>query len=102
MDEGVQQLLSAYAWPGQVRELRNSMERACILCDGSLLDIASLPLELHGRQVHDPDTIYELEHVEREHIRRVLDNTGGNKTLAATLLGIGLTTLYAKLKRWEI
>ncbi|MEO8733402.1 MAG: sigma-54 dependent transcriptional regulator [Flavobacteriales bacterium] len=102
MDEGVQQLLTAYAWPGQVRELRNSMERACILCDGPLLDVASLPLELHGRQVHDPDAIYELEHVEREHIRRVLDNTGGNKTLAATLLGIGLTTLYAKLKRWEL
>ncbi len=102
MDEGVQQHLTAYTWPGQVRELRNCMERACILCDGPLLDVASLPLELHGRQGHDPDAIYELEHVEREHIRRVLDKTGGNKTLAATLLGIGLTTLYAKLKRWEI
>jgi transcriptional regulator with PAS, ATPase and Fis domain len=40
--------------------------------------------------------------VEREHIRRVLAKTGGNKTLAAELLGIGLTTLYAKVKRYDL
>lgn len=100
MDEAVRERLVAYAWPGHVRELRNTIERACILCEGPMLDLASLPLELQGPPAQKPGAIYELEQVEREHIRRVLAQTGGNKTLAAELLGIGLTTLYAKVKRW--
>ncbi|MCC6838783.1 MAG: sigma-54-dependent Fis family transcriptional regulator [Flavobacteriales bacterium] len=94
-------LLNAYNWPGQVRELRNVIERACILCDGPVLDPAALPLELQGAAGQPANSSpYDLEQVEREHIRRVLAHTAGNKTLAATLLGIGLTTLYAKLKKW--
>ena len=101
MDEAVKERLMAYAWPGQVRELRNAIERACILSEGPMVDVASLTLELQNA-AESPSTAvaYDLEHVEREHIRRVLAQTGGNKTLAATLLGIGLTTLYAKLKKW--
>lgn len=103
MDAAVSDRLSAHDWPGQVRELRNVIERACILCDGPLLDVPSLPLELQGGLATGPASpVYDLEQVEREHIRRVLGHTGGNKTLAATLLGIGLTTLYAKLKKWEM
>jgi two-component system NtrC family response regulator len=102
MDEAVREQLVAYAWPGHVRELRNVIERACILCDGPLLDAASLPLELQGAPPIAASSSYDLEGVEREHIRRVLLQTGGNKTLAAELLGIGLTTLYAKVKRYEL
>jgi len=100
MAPGVKERLLAYGWPGHVRELRNAMERACILCEGPELDLASLPLELQGDPVQEPHAVHDLERVEREHIRRVLAHTGGNKTLAAELLGIGLTTLYAKLKKW--
>jgi DNA-binding NtrC family response regulator len=96
----VKEKLMAYGWPGHVRELRNAIERACILCEGTVLDVASLPLELQGEPARKLGAIHELETVEREHIRRVLAHTGGNKTLAAELLGIGLTTLYAKLKKW--
>ncbi len=99
MDAAVKERLLARTWRGNIRELRNVIERACILCDGPLLDVASLPLELQGTPEQKPGSIYELEQVEREHIRRVLAQSGGNKTLAAELLGIGLTTLYAKLKR---
>jgi two-component system NtrC family response regulator len=102
MDDAVRERLVAHAWPGQVRELRNTIERACILCDGALLDVASLPLELQGEPEQKLGSIYELEQVEREHIRRVLAHTGGNKTLAAELLGIGLTTLYAKVKKYGL
>lgn len=102
MDENVKERLLAHTWPGHVRELRNVIERACILCDGPLLDAASLPLELQGEPEQKTGATYELEQVEREHIRRVLAHTGGNKTLAAELLGIGLTTLYAKVKRYGI
>ncbi|MBK8498498.1 MAG: sigma-54-dependent Fis family transcriptional regulator [Flavobacteriales bacterium] len=102
MDEDVKRKLMDHTWPGHVRELRNVIERACILCDGPLLDPASLPLELQGEPEQKIGAIYELEQVEREHIRRVLSHTGGNKTLAAELLGIGLTTLYAKVKRFGL
>jgi len=102
MDEDVKRKLMDHTWPGHVRELRNVIERACILCDGPLLDPAALPMELLGEPEQKLGAIYELEQIEREHIRRVLAHTGGNKTLAAELLGIGLTTLYAKVKRWEL
>ena len=102
MVDSVKERLLAHAWPGHVRELRNVIERACILCDGPLLDLASLPLELQGEPEQKMGAIYDLEEVEREHIRRVLTHTGGNKTLAAELLGIGLTTLYAKVKKYEL
>ena len=102
MDEVVKERLLAYSWPGHVRELRNVIERACILCDGPLLDAASLPLELQNAPTSSATPMHDLESVEREHIRRVLGHTGGNKTLAAELLGIGLTTLYAKVKRYGL
>lgn len=103
MDEAVNERLLHHDWKGHVRELRNVIERACILCDGPLLDVASLPLELQAAPSGQPaSSRLDLESVEREHIRRVLAQTGGNKTLAAELLGIGLTTLYAKVKRWEV
>jgi two-component system NtrC family response regulator len=101
MDQGVHERLAAYSWPGQVRELRNVIERACILSDGPLLDLAALPLELQQAALADPfSPVYDLEQAERAHVLRVLEHTGGNKTLTAALLGIGLTTLYAKLKKW--
>lgn len=103
MDEAVKERMLSHPWPGHVRELRNVVERACILCDGPLLDIASLPLELQAAPNGQPaSSALDLESVEREHIRRVLAKTGGNKTLAAELLGIGLTTLYAKVKRYDL
>lgn len=102
MDDDVKARLLAHAWPGHVRELRNVVERACILCDGPLLDLAALPLELQREPEQKPGTTYELEQVEMEHIRRVLHHTGGNKTLAAELLAIGLTTLYAKVKKYGL
>lgn len=103
MQEDVKEKLMAYSWPGHVRELRNMIERACILCDGPLLDMASLPLEVQSAPMDGPRTkAFDLESVEQEHIRRVLHHTGGNKTLAAELLGIGLTTLYAKVRRYRI
>jgi len=102
MEADVKDRLLAYTWPGHVRELRNVIERACILCDGPLLDAASLPMELQGEPDQKLGAIYELEQIAREHIRRVLAHTGGNKTLAAELLGIGLTTLYAKVKKFGL
>ena len=93
--------LEQQPWKGNIRELRNVIERSLIVCEGDRLDIADLPLEIqnaHYEQSDDgmPDC-FELSAMERRHIARVLEYTKGNKTEAARLLKIGLTTLYRKI-----
>lgn len=94
-------LLTAYAWPGNVRELKNMMERAAILAPqgnfGLTADLLALP-QLSQAVTLQPASSLRLEDVEWAHIRQVLAFTKGNKTEAARLLGIGLTTLYRKLE----
>ena len=74
------------------------IERAVILADTRELTPDLLPYEMQdGVPTADPNAIVDLATLERQHIRRVLRHTVGNKTEAARLLGIGLTTLYRKL-----
>ena len=86
--------LEQQPWKGNIRELRNVIERSLIVCEGDRLDIADLPLEIqnaHYEQSDDgmPDC-FELSAMERRHIARVLEYTKGNKTEAARLLILGL------------
>lgn len=96
-------LLTRYAWPGNVRELKNMMERAAILAPaGSFLltaELLALPQLQQAVDVQASQSL-RLEDVEQAHIRQVLAFTRGNKTEAAKLLGIGLTTLYRKLEEY--
>ena len=100
--------LQAYAWPGNVRELRNVLERAAILTPaGQPLALDGLPLEvqLAAATPAGPataDDARSLRRVEEEHIRRILLEAGGNKTEAARVLGIGLTTLYRKVQEYGL
>lgn len=89
--------LRTHAWPGNVRELRNVVERAIILADGPYLEASSLPFA-SGRTAVTTAPTASLAAVEAAHIRRVVAHFGGDKPAAAASLGIGLTTLYAKLK----
>ena len=98
--------LEQQPWKGNIRELRNVIERSLIVCEGDRLDIADLPLEIqnaHYEQSDDgmPDC-FELSAMEHRHIARVLEYTKGNKTEAARLLKIGLTTLYRKIEEYKI
>ena len=98
--------LEQQPWKGNIRELRNVIERSLIVCEGDRLDIADLPLEIqnaHYEQSDDgmPDC-FELSAMERRHIARVLEYTKGNKTEEARLLKIGLTTLYRKIEEYKI
>ena len=98
--------LEQQPWKGNIRELRNVIERCLIVCEGERLDIADLPLEIqntHYEQSSEtsPDS-FELSAMERRHIARVLDYTKGNKTETARLLKIGLTTLYRKIEEYKI
>jgi transcriptional regulator with PAS, ATPase and Fis domain len=111
--------LESYAWPGNVRELRNCLERATALSTGDVIeheqvllgsggqtnvllgswpDRASAMAAQQQQQQQPPSTLDELE---RQHILRVLNETGGNRERAAAILGISARTLYRKLREYE-
>lgn len=98
--------LQKHYWKGNIRELKNVMERAVILEEDSMLNIDSLPLELQNAAPSPADnsqlSAFSLASVEKLHIQRVLNHTGGNKTEAARLLNIGLTTLYRKIEEYKL
>jgi len=96
--------LQQHDWKGNIRELRNIMERAVILTEGTELTIDSLPIELQTTNLNIQGTLsaFDLASVEKLHIQRVLNHTKGNKTETAKLLNIGLTTLYRKIEEYKI
>ncbi len=97
--------LAAYPWPGNVRELENVIGNACMMTDGTLIDIGDLPERLRGPLVEDiggNDTFLSLHELQRRHILRVLEGVGGNKARAAEVLGIGRATIYQLLSRMKI
>ncbi len=98
--------MQAYDWPGNVRELENAMERALILTTGDAIDVDALPERVTARRVEPlvaERTIVNptLDAVERAYIMWVLQSEGGNKSRAASTLGIDASTLYRKLARYE-
>jgi len=95
------QQLESYNFPGNIRELRNIIERAVILSDAQALNESSLPKEILHKTSLNLHSL-NLEDVEKNHILSVLEQTNGNKTKAAEILGIGLTTLYRKLQSYGI
>ena len=98
--------LDSQPWKGNIRELRHVIERSMIVCESGYLDIADLPFDIQNAHYeHSNDSSpgsFELSAMERRHIARVLEYTKGNKTEAARLLKIGLTTLYRKIEEYKI
>lgn len=99
--------LSQQCWKGNIRELRNVIERSLIVCDGECLDVCDLPLDIQNSHYERSDEAaapgsFELAAMERRHIARVLEYTKGNKTETARLLKIGLTTLYRKIEEYKL
>jgi DNA-binding NtrC family response regulator len=96
--------LQQHEWKGNIRELRNIIERAVILADDHQLSVRNLPSELQtaGARSGGPLSAFDLASVEKLHIQRVLIHTRGNKTEAARLLNIGLTTLYRKIEEYKL
>jgi DNA-binding NtrC family response regulator len=91
--------LKSYPWKGNIRELKNMMERMVILSDNPVLISEDLPLL---RTIHESSLTFSLAEVEKQHIQKVLAYTKGNKTEAARLMNIGLTTLYRKLEEYKL
>jgi DNA-binding NtrC family response regulator len=104
ISEGALGLLKDYSWPGNIRELENTIECAVALSSSAILQVGDLPAKLHHAGVHpdpennEPLSIYQIE---RLAIFRALERTGDDKFEASRLLGIGKTTLYRKLKEYS-
>jgi len=94
--------LREYSWPGNVRELENTMERAAVLCRGSVVSLSDLPDSVLSGPKASPQSLTfgvgtPLAEVEQQLISETLRHTGGDKSLAAQLLGISARTIYRKL-----
>jgi two-component system response regulator AtoC len=112
MDTEAEELLLGYPWPGNVRQLENVLNRACILADGDHISIADLPPEItrtlaahvvhgispsrQGRSLRE-----QLRDIEADIIYKTLEETHGDRRIAASRLGIGLSSLYRKLEEFE-
>ncbi len=102
--------LNVYAWPGNIRELQNAVERMKILSNGQTIELTDLPQTIRSTTHHRadahmtgaPPVEMPLEELERIHILRCLHHFEGNKTRAAQSLGITIKTLYNKLHRYGI
>ena len=108
LTEGAIEAMQAYDWPGNVRELENALERAVILTEGETIDLDALPERVSVRRaeplVSDRPASANpaLEVIERSYIMWVLQSEGGNKSRAAEVLGIDVSTLYRKLSRYGV
>jgi DNA-binding NtrC family response regulator len=97
--------LSRYSWPGNIRELRNVIERAVVLADGPVLGIEQLPERLHALVVPRPASTSmrdQMDELERRNLREALQEAGGNRTHAARRLGISRRALLYKLKKYGL
>jgi len=98
------QKLENYSWPGNIRELKNVIERSVILNNGDTLTADVLPYEMQ----HQPEkatksmSAFSMQSIEKLHIQKVLNYTKGNKAETARLLEIGIATLYRKLEEYSI
>jgi DNA-binding NtrC family response regulator len=97
--------LANYPWPGNVRELENVIGNACMMVEGSLIDIDDLPERFRqpvSEEVLADADLLSLEEIQRRHVLRVLEGVGGNKARAAEVLGIGRATIYQILSRMKL
>jgi len=93
--------LMLYEWPGNVRELSNAIERAVVVCKTRTITPSDLPI---GQSLENElkERYFSLTDMERQHIRRILEQTGWNISKCAAILGIDRSTLYSKIKRYEL
>ena len=105
LDEGVMDVLRAYSWPGNTRELKNAINRMVLTAEGMRIIKDDIPLEI-TEHVPSPDMDkggdLSMEEAEKRNILKALQRTSGNKSLAAKELGISRNTLLNKIKRYGL
>jgi DNA-binding NtrC family response regulator len=95
-------ILKRYTWPGNIRELKSVITKAVLFADSDLITPDDLPSHLRSQPAIHAKAPRTLVEMEIEHIRKVLQETGGNQTKAAEVLGINRKTLYKKIHKYEI
>lgn len=98
----VNKILQQHNWKGNIRELKNIIERAVILESSECITESSLPYDIQDNLLNNQATIFDLALIEKKHIQKVLQYANGNKTETSRLLNIGLTTLYRKIEEYGI
>jgi len=98
--------LSEYGWPGNIREVRNAVERAMLLAEGSWLDPSHFPVLSGGATAHEafalPAAGVNLDEVERTLVVQALERCGGNQTHAARLLGINRDQIRYRIEKFNL
>jgi len=103
VDPAAMDLLCSYSWPGNVRQLENTIESGVALCPSRWLGVADLPARVRERPVPAAsDGLQSLETLERAHILRTLERVAWNRKRAAEILQISTTTLWRRLKEFGI
>ena len=93
--------LQTHQWKGNIRELKNVIERAIILCDDGVLTPTYLPFDFNISRTQS-EGASDLASIEKAHIQKIMLYANGNKAKAAEILGIGLTTLYRKVEEYRL
>jgi two-component system response regulator HydG len=103
LDPRALDILMAHDWPGNIRQLENSIERGAALCRGNRIQVEDMPIRLREATfVREGETIQSLQVMERAHILSTLERVGWNRKQAAELLQISTTTLWRRLKEFGI
>ncbi len=98
-----EQAILNYSWPGNIRELSNLVERSVLLCNRPWIEPADLGLSVpRPAWTRSQSELISLDELEKEHIEKVLDATGGNVSRAAEILGITRATLHVKIKKYHL
>jgi len=101
--ETARQAILNYSWPGNIREMINLIERSAILSSKPQINASDLGLQTGARMPQSTDgDLATLDDLEKGHIQRVLSATSNNLSRAAEILGITRTTLYSKIKRYNL
>ncbi len=98
----VHKIFMEYKWPGNVRELQHTLEYAFVLCNKPIITVDNLPTEFGNADAADIQPFKEKRPDERENVIKALEKAGWNKAKAARLLGIDRTTIYQKIKKYNI
>jgi DNA-binding NtrC family response regulator len=97
--------MAIYSWPGNIRELENVIGNACMMVDGTVIDIGDLPEPVRGQSgdaAGEDDVLMSVQELQKRHVMRVLEHVGGNKTQAAEILGISRATIYQFLANAKV
>lgn len=97
------EIMASYHWPGNIRELKHTIEKSVILAESNIITEQNLFLqELANPSLEEKNNLVSLEEIEKRGIKKILDECRGNYTKAASILNISRTTLYAKMKKYEL